>query len=178
MKHSWLCADVWRLHCGAAFYAKTVNKDRAFIPVWLLPAEQVRNGTRSVLVILSICINLCIVNSSFTVWLTMSSVLHSEATRRKTFSRNHLNCDSYDRVLARSTLKSFLAAPAHSLTACPAQISGSVAHWRRSKVHHRGKSVRMGLTLSDVNIKKTATVLKTQAQRTGKIEIGYGFWFL
>lgn len=86
MKHSWLCADVWRLHCGAAFYAKTVNKDRAFIPAWLLPAEQVRNGTRSVLVILSICINLCIVNSSFTVWLTMSSVLHSEATRRKTFS--------------------------------------------------------------------------------------------
>lgn len=36
-------------------------------------------------------------------------------------------------------------------------------------MHHRGKSVRMGLTPSDVNIKKTATVLKTQAQRTGKI---------
>lgn len=177
MKHSWRCADVWRLHCGAAFYAKTVNKDRAFISVWLLPAEQVRNGTRSVLVILSICINLCIVNSSFTVWLTMSSVLHSEATRRKTFSRNHLNCDSYDRVLARSSLKRFLAAPAHSLTACPAQISGSVAHWRRSKVHHRGKSVRMGLTLSDVNIKKQPLCWKHRHRGLAKLKSGMVFDF-
>lgn len=83
--------------------------------------------------------NLCIVNLSLTVRLAMSSVLHSEASKGKYIQKTvHVqSCAG-----TRDTERFFLATPAHSLTTCPTQISGSVAHWRRSSVHHRGKNVR------------------------------------